>query len=185
MLRFLRLPILLTVLLLAAAPSLAQEPPPALTAEEARALSQMLQDDQSRQALVDKLNAVAEAQETDARKAAGAEDQSLPRRVAQFTQNAAESVATLLQRVLRDIQGIATIGEGRAADYAALGQTLMELAIVIAVTVVIFALLNRIYRRARAAACQHPARRADDRGGLGRRLLRCDHRAGNCRRDGH
>ena len=150
--RFPCLAILLTVLLLTAAPVYAQEQPPeqsapALTADEARALSQMLQDDQSRQALVDKLNAVAEAQETQQREGADAERQSLPSRIAQFTQQSAESVATLLQRVLSDIQGIATIGEGRAADYAALGQTVLELGIVILVTVVTFALLNRLSQR--------------------------------------
>src|SRR3546814_3776927 len=75
------------------------------------------------------------------------QDESLPRQIAEFTQQSAESVATLLSRVLQDLQGLARIGEGRGADYAALGQTLLELAIVIVVTVGVFVLLNRIAQR--------------------------------------
>ena len=149
MFRFLR-PAILLILLLLAAPSFAQEQQsepgaPEITAEEARVLSQLLQDDASRQALVDKLNALAD--ERAAAEQQAGEDESLPRRVAEATRGAAESVATLLQRILRDLQGLATIGDGRAADYAALGQTLLELAIVVVVTVGVFALLNRLAQR--------------------------------------
>lgn len=153
--RLLCLPAFLLTLLLAVAPLQAQEPAgqaegaaAELTPEEARGLAQMLQDEQSRQALVDKLNKLAEQAEAEAQEATAAErDQSLPSRIAQITQQSAESVANLLSRVLRDIQGIARIGEGRTADYAALGQTLLELAIVIVVTVAVFVLLNRIALR--------------------------------------
>src|SRR5690606_8631187 len=57
-------------------------------------------------------------------------------------------------------QGLATIGEGRAADYAALGQTLLELAIVIVATVAVFAVLNRLALRLYARL----ARMSDRRG---------------------
>lgn len=154
MFRFCCLVLLLAVLMVSAAPSFGQEPAPPdaavqapeLTAEEARALAQMLQDDQARQALVEKLQAVAEAREAEETTDSAA-DETLPSQVAQATRNAAESVATLLQRVLRDLQGLTRIGDGRAADYAALGQMLLELGIVIVVTVGVFALLNRLAQR--------------------------------------
>src|SRR3546814_2991280 len=74
------------------------------------------------------LNALAEAEAAPVEEPAAPQDESLPRQIAEFTQQSAESVATLLSRVLRDLQGLAQIGEGRGADYAALGQTLLELA---------------------------------------------------------
>src|SRR3546814_13361743 len=73
-------------------------------------------------ARVDKLNALAEAEAAPVEEPAAPQDESLPRQIAEFTQQSAESVATLLSRVLRDLQGLAQIGEGRGADYAALGQ---------------------------------------------------------------
>src|SRR3546814_153886 len=123
MFRLLCLPMLFMALLLVAAPALAQEPAGGgsasqLTAEEARALSLLLQEESRRQALVDKLNALAEAEEAQAQEPAAPQDESLPRQIAEFTQQSAESVATLLSRVLNDLQGLAQIGEGRGADYA-------------------------------------------------------------------
>ncbi|HEY9549702.1 MAG TPA: hypothetical protein VIR45_09395, partial [Kiloniellaceae bacterium] len=152
MFRLLCLPMLFMALLLVAAPALAQEPAGGgsaseLTAEEARALSLLLQEESRRQALIDKLNALAEAGEAPAQEPAAPQDESLPRQIAEFTQQSAESVATLLSRVLNDLQGLAQIGEGRGADYAALGQTLLELAILIVVTVGVFVLLNRLAQR--------------------------------------
>lgn len=144
MLRLLCLPILL-VALLAAQPAPAQDLE--LTAEEARALSLLLQEESRRQALVDKLNALAETEAAQAQAPAQPRDDSLPRQIAEFTQQSAESVAMLLSRVLRDLQGLAQIGEGRSADYAELGQTLLELAILIVVTVAVFILLNRLAQR--------------------------------------
>src|SRR3546814_3129280 len=70
-----------------------------LTAEEARALSLLLQEESRRRALVDKLNALAEAGEAQAQEPAAPQDESLPRQIAEFTQQSAESVATLLSRV--------------------------------------------------------------------------------------
>src|SRR3546814_7633588 len=93
------------------------------------------------------LNALAEAEAAPVEEPAAPQDESLPRQIAEFTQQSAESVATLLSRVLRDLQGLAQIGEGRGADYAALGQTLLELALLIVVTVGVFILLNRIAQR--------------------------------------
>ncbi|MGE5768627.1 MAG: mechanosensitive ion channel domain-containing protein [Bacteroidota bacterium] len=147
MFRLSRFVLPLVLLLLAAAPAPAQEPPPELTAEEARALSLLLQEESRRQALIDKLNALAEAEATEAQQPAAEEDESLPRQIADFTRESAESVATLLSRVLRDLQGLARIGEGRGADYAALGHALLTLAALIVITVGVFVLLNRLAQR--------------------------------------
>src|SRR3546814_5312856 len=102
MFRLLCLPMLFMALLLVAAPALAQEPAGGgsaseLTAEEARALS-LLQEESRRQALIDKLNALAEAGEAPAQEPAAPQDESLPRQIAEFTQQSAEPVATLLSR---------------------------------------------------------------------------------------
>src|SRR3546814_9995462 len=112
MLRFPCLCGLLTLLLLTAAPALAQEQAPApeqsleLTAEEARALSLLLQEESRRQALVDKLNALAEAEAAPVEEPAAPQDESLPRQIAEFTQQSAESVATLPPRGPRALQGL-------------------------------------------------------------------------------
>lgn len=148
-------PILLLAFLGLATPGHGQSPTPQLTVDEARALAQLLQDDRTRQTLVDKLNAVAEAQAAQAGGAAGAagaaaepEQESLPRQFADVTRDAAKSVSTFLERLLRDLEGLTAIGDGRAVDYEALGKTVFELGLVILITVLVFAGLNRVARRA-------------------------------------
>src|SRR3546814_3495739 len=86
MFRFPCLCVLLTLLLLVAAPALAQQPADGgsasqLTAEEARALSLLLQEESRRQALIDKLNALAEAGEAPAQEPAAPQDESLSRQI--------------------------------------------------------------------------------------------------------
>src|SRR3546814_14078534 len=87
MFRFPCLCVLLTLLLLVAAPALAQQPADGgsasqLTAEEARALSLLLQEESRRQALLDNLNALAAAGEAPAQSPAAHQDESLPRQIA-------------------------------------------------------------------------------------------------------
>src|SRR3546814_11680108 len=109
MLRFPCLCVLLTLLLLTAAPALAQEQAPApeqspeLTAEEARALSLLLQEESRRQALVDKLNALAEAEAAPVEEPAAPPDASPRRQSAARTQQSAEAVAPLLARAAREL----------------------------------------------------------------------------------
>src|SRR3546814_20804953 len=104
-----------------AAPALAQEPAGGgsaseLTAEEARALSLLLQEESRRQALIDKLNALAEAGEAPAQEPAAPQDESLPRQIDEFTQQSAGPGAPLLPGMLQDLQGRARIAAGRGAE---------------------------------------------------------------------
>src|SRR3546814_20002881 len=95
MFRLLCLPMLFMALLLVAAPALAQEPAGGgsasqLTAEEARSLSLLLQEESRRQALVDKLNALAEAEEAQAQEPAAPQDESVQRQIAGLSKQPAD-----------------------------------------------------------------------------------------------
>jgi len=162
MLRVLMSPLVLLLAFMAlSAPGLAQEQTPELTAEEARALAQILQDDASRQALVDKLNAMAEAQPSEADgtlDAAKTELKTLPRRIAEFTQDSAQSASEFLATLLHDLRGLAVLGDGSSIDYEAIGQTALELGLVIAITVLVFAGLNLVTRRVYARLSRVAAR---------------------------
>ncbi|WP_200339168.1 mechanosensitive ion channel domain-containing protein [Rhodovibrio sodomensis] len=147
-----------SVLAQAPSPGTTGEPAQTLTPGEAKSLARLLENAESRQALVEKLNAIA-AQPTGGQ-AAGAPAvaeqpaapaveparRSLPRQIAEFTRDAGEGAAAFAVRVLSDLRGLAAIGDGRQIDWGALGQTVLQLAIVVAVTVAVFRLLNAATR---------------------------------------
>lgn len=161
-------------LIMAALPSLAQTtvgsgaPTPTaveqLTPEQAKALADLLSNDATRGALVDALNKVGEVPvDTGSADPAAAaattqpEEVSLGRRVAQATQNAAETVGSTLTtfgaaltRAPDAIDSVLNVDPGVIWD------AIRELALVIAATVVIYNVLRlvakRIFRRMGDAA---------------------------------
>ncbi len=107
---WLALPLLAWLFLWTPATPWAQDTAGATTDDKLKALVEVLEDEQARAALVDKLNALAGESEAPAETA---KTTSIARQVAVVTQTAAEDVSSLFGRIWQDVLGIRDlIGSG-------------------------------------------------------------------------
>jgi moderate conductance mechanosensitive channel len=138
-------PLLALLLLLAIAPA-AFGATNAADTDTIRALISVLEDPDARERLIERLRELPEAEPGSTTEAPAVDSaaRSLPRQIAQLTQQAAEGAVAEVRSQIAMAQGV--FGTLRDADWAAFGLAVLDFAILIAVTVGLFLLLRRLVR---------------------------------------
>ena len=124
------------------AQTLAQDEAAADSAESARSVAEMLQDEDQRQEVIDLLLTIADASGGEA-----TEDASIAQQIAAVTVETAEQVSTIVTRMARDIAGLFDLGRAESRfDADAFTAAALRLIGVIVATIVAFYVFQALAR---------------------------------------